>query len=425
MKKVIPVGKDVKSKRAMTEKLLERAQNAIERDVKIGLIQALIPLGLMHLQELLEEEVNTLAGDKYKRKGEDGCYRWTEQWGSVYIGEQKVPIKYQRVRKKNGKEVKVEAYDRFKKPCDVNDSHLKKILHGLSCRRYRECCEMIPLVFGLSASAVSKRFIEASDRKLRELLERRLDSYDIVAIIIDGKSFQKDEMIIALGITVEGKKVILGFIQAATENTLVCRDFLWNLLDRGLKIGDGILCIVDGSKGLIKAVKDVFVNKVLIQRCEWHKRENVVSYLPDGKQDYFRKALQGAYEEPTYEGAKCSLERIRAELRLVNESAVRSLEEGFEETLTLHRLGLFDKLGKSLKTTNCLESVLALVEGKTGKVDYWMNSNQKQRWLASVLLDIEPRLNRVRGYRYLPELREAMRRELMPEKVEAKEVVLV
>ena len=104
--------------------------------------------------------------------------------------------------------------------------------------------------------------------------------------------------------------------------------------------------------------------------------------------------------------------RVKRELSLINESAVRSLEEGLEETLTLHRLGLFEKLGKSLKTTNCIESIMALIGQKTDKVDYWRNSNQKQRWLATALLDIEPRLNRIRGYRYLPELRTALQMEL-------------
>jgi transposase-like protein len=177
---------------------------------------------------------------------------------------------------------------------------------------------------------------------------------------------------------------------------------------------------MDGSKGIRKAVEEIFGRYALIQRCQWHKRENVVDYLPKARQAPFRKLLQPAYEEPTYEGAKRALMRVKRELSLINESAVRSLEEGLEETLTLHRLGLFEKLGKSLKTTNCIESIMALIGQKTDKVDYWRNSNQKQRWLATALLDIEPRLNRIRGYRYLPELRTALQMELS---IKVKEVV--
>ena len=137
-----------------------------------------------------------------------------------------------------------------------------------------------------------------------------------------------------------------------------------------------------------------------------------MSYLVKEHQETFRRKLQRAYQEPTYEKAKAALMKVKKELSLINESAVRSLEEGLEETLTLHRLGLFEKLGKSLKTSNSIESVMSLIEQRTQKVDYWKNSNQKQRWLATALLEIEPRLNRIRGYRYLPELRTAIQREL-------------
>ena len=138
----------------------------------------------------------------------------------------------------------------------------------------------------------------------------------------------------------------------------------------------------------------------------------MLSYLVKEHQETFRRKLQRAYQEPTYEKAKAALMKVKKELSLINESAVRSLEEGLEETLTLHRLGLFEKLGKSLKTSNSIESVMSLIEQRTQKVDYWKNSNQKQRWLATALLEIEPRLNRIRGYRYLPELRTAIQREL-------------
>ena len=180
---------------------------------------------------------------------------------------------------------------------------------------------------------------------------------------------------------------------------------------------------MDGNKGLRKAVKDVFGMYTLVQRCQWHKSENVLRYLPKERQVIFRKSLQRAYEKSTYKSAKEALNRVKKELSLMNESAVKSLEEGLEETLTLHRLGLFDKLDKSLKTTNCIESLMSLIDQKTGKVDYWRNSNQKQRWLATALLDIEPRLNRIRGYRYLPLLKQALHRECEIEKTERMEVV--
>ena len=269
-----------------------------------------------------------LAGKRYQRRDSKSPYRWSRQAGSIFVGDQKVPIIYQRVREKNGQKMKLKTYERLKKPRNVNAKLLMRVLHGISCRHYRGCGEMIPQVFGLSASTVSRRFREETEKRLKELRDRRLDGYDIVAIIIDGKTFQKDEMIIALGITIEGNKVVLGFVQSATENAMVCREFLWSLIERVLNIDNGILCIIDGSKGLRKAISDVLGKKGVVQRCQWHKRENVVSYLPKREQDYFKKALQKAYEKPIYEEAKASLEKIRKELILVNESAVKSLDEG-------------------------------------------------------------------------------------------------
>jgi transposase-like protein len=175
----------------------------------------------------------------------------------------------------------------------------------------------------------------------------------------------------------------------------------------------GLLCIIDGAKGLHAAIQRVFGSQALIQRCQWHKRENVVSYLPKSQQALWRRKLQAAYEKPTYTEAQAALQRCRQELRLLNVSAVASLDEGMEETLTLHRLGVFPQLGISLKTTNCLESQ---VGQRTNQVDRWRNSDQKQRWVASALLDIEPKLRRIKGYRHLPTLRAALQGEIRGEK---------
>jgi transposase-like protein len=275
----------------------------------------------------------------------------------------------------------------------------------------------VPEAFGLSGSTISRRYIRASAGKLKELCERGLEGYDFVVLILDGKTFGCDEMVVALGVTVEGRKIPLGFIQTGAENERVCREMLEGLLERGLKVEEGLLCVIDGSKGLRKAIYGVFSNRALIQRCQWHKRENVVSYLPKSIQAGMRRKLQEAYQEPAYEGARENLLKIRKELQLINRSAVSSLDEGLEKTLTLHRLGLFRELGISLKTTNCIESLMALIGQKTNKVDYWKNSDQKHRWLATALLDIEPRLRKVKGYRYLPQLRTVIQREIEGKKL--------
>jgi transposase-like protein len=382
-------------------------------DAKVALIQELIPLGLQAVEEALAAEVTALAGEWYRRTGgQSGLVRWSRARGSVYLADQKLPITYTRIRDLPGKrEVPLRTYQRLQEPRQADRGVLLRVLRGLSCRAYRECAEAVPAAFGLSSSTISRRFIRASARQLQRLCERRLEGYDVVALFLDGKTFAEDSMVIALGITLTGEKVLLGFVQTATENERVCAAFLRDLIARGLRIDQGLLVVLDGAKGLRKAIQAVFGPQALVQRCQWHKRENVVSYLPTAQQATWRRTLQAAYGQPTYPAAKAALLRCRQELRLLNASAVASLDEGLEETLTLHRLGLVEGLGRSLTTTNCLESIMAQLGQRTDKVDRWRSSDQKQRWVATALLDLEPHLRRIKGYRHLPLLRVALKRE--------------
>ena len=413
MKKILRIGRGVKVRRARVKEICEFPLDTMEVDVKAELIQMLIPIGLLHVRKLLEEEVKQIAGERYKRGGLPGYDRWGKQGGSVYLLDQKLPIEVPRVRDRGEhKEIRLRSYERLQEPGDRDEGVLRRILHGLSCRSYEECAATVPEAFGMSGSTVSRRYIRASARQLKKLCERRLEGYDFVVLILDGKTFGLDEMVIALGVTSDGRKIPLGFIQTGAESERVCREMLEGLLDRGLRIEDGFLCVIDGSKGLSKAIYGACGKRVLIQRCQWHKRENVVSYLPKSMQVSMRRKLQEAYQEPTYEKVKEKLGKIRKELQLINQSAVNSLDEGMEETLTLHRLGFFRELGISFKTTNCIESLMAFVGQRTDKVDYWRNSDQKHRWLAATLLDIEPRLRKVKGYRYLPQLRVAIQKEI-------------
>jgi len=322
-----------------------------------------------------------------------------------------VPIQVPRVRGETG-EIPLRSYRKFREDGEVDEVLLRRVLYGISCRNYEVAAESIPGAIGLSSSTVSRRFIDASAKQLKALQERDLSGEDIVAIFLDGKTFAQDMMILALGITMEGKKHPLGFVQAGTENKSVVSEFLQSLVDRGLDVSQGILAILDGGKGLHAGVRKCFKKRVLVQRCQWHKRENVVSYLPRSQQARWRKRLQQAYEKPTYAEAEKALLKLLVELEEINQSAAASLREGLAETLTLHRLGLFAKLGRSFKTTNCLESINSMVEERCGKVDAWKNSGQKQRWLAAALMDIEPRLRRVMGHKHLPALREAIMKDL-------------
>ena len=268
---------------------------------------------------------------------------------------------------------------------------------------------MIPETFGIKKSAVSNRFIEASKQSLKQLMERDLSSQDIVAIFIDGKHFADNEIVMALGVNMNGDKIVLGFIETATENHGVCKDFIEDLISRGLRIENEILFVVDGAKGLRKGIKEALGNKAQIQRCQWHKRENILGYLPESEKDRFKKKLKNAYNMATEELALKQLKAIGAELKLINESAYASLLEGLEETVTVHRFKVPAILRKTLATTNPIENLNSLVGPYTDRVDHWKNSNQRQRWVASALIEIEPNLRRIRGYKELANLREEMK----------------
>jgi len=384
----------------------------LELDSRLELIRALIPLGLAHVMEELDREVISLAGPRYSRKidGQMPSRHGTNP-GSVKLAGQTIAIRVPRLRH-GDREIQLASYADLHRGGDLDEDVFRRVLYGISCRNYEQAAMLVPGAIGLSKTTVSKRFTKASAKVLREFQERDLSNLDLVALFLDGKSFADDQMVIAVGVDMEGNKHILGFVQTATENERALTPFLKSLLARGLDISQGVVGIIDGAKGLRAALLKAFRKRVVIQRCQWHKRENVISYLAKGDQKYWRSRLQKAYLRPTYEEAKRELQKIRRELSEINESAAASLDEGFEETLTLHRLGVFAVLGKSLKTTNIIESINAQAEERCGRVDYWKNSNQKQRWLAAALMDIEPRLRRLCGYRHLPKLREAIRADL-------------
>ena len=375
---------------------------------EMATIQALIGLGMKAATEKIQKEFTALVGKRHARGKSFGP--WGGNEGSIYLGDQKVGIEVPRARNRwTGQEAKLASYERLQSPRVIEDMALRRVINGISMGKYEDAVLSIPETFSIQRDSVSRRWIRASAKKLALLNERDLSVYDLVAIFMDGKHFSRDhEIVVALGITITGEKVILGMIETSTENAVVCRDFVRRLVDRGLRAKDPMLCIIDGGKGLHKGLKEILGDQAVIQRCQWHKRENVIQYLPVSRQSEFRRKLQGAYEQPTYDAAKKMLSAIKRELQGINLSAVHSLEEGLEETLTLHRLGLFEQLGRSFKTTNMIENVNSLLGIYTDRVDYWKNSEQRQRWVATALLEIEPRLRTVCGYQHLKHLRSAM-----------------
>ena len=298
----------------------------LELDAKVELIRSLVPLGFMHVHEVLAQEVTALAGDRYARKDASlGGRRHGSNPGTVGLAGQHVPIRVPRIRSVAGSEIPLRSYEALRRDGEVNALLLTRVLYGISCRNYEAAAEAIPGAIGLSGSTVSRGFIQASATKRRELQARDLSGEDVVALVRDGKTFADATMVIALGITISGEKRVLGFVETDTENEKVLTPFLRSLVERGLDLSQGVLVILDGGKGLRSAIRKAFRHRALVHRCQWHKRENVVSYLAKSEQVVWRQRLQRAYNRPTHEEARAALTQLPGELTDRNQSAAGSL----------------------------------------------------------------------------------------------------
>jgi putative transposase len=386
-----------------------------DAQTKLALLKNQYEISLMLINDLLEDEVRQYSGERYKRdKPYEGRYsRWGTNPGSVWIGEEKVDIDIPRLYDKEEERNKtLENYELLKTIEPDETRLMKAILFGLSTNDYKAVVERFIDSRGLSRSKVSQRFIEESTKRLEEFSNRDLSGNNYVSIFIDGKYFYKEQIIIALGVTESGSKVALGFIQTTTENSTSIKQLLSNLIERGLKYENGLLFVIDGSKGIHKAVTDTFGKEAVIQRCQWHKRENVISYLNEDNKDRIKRKMSKAYNMDTYQEAKDELMKIHYELGKINRNAANSLLEGLEETLTLHRLGINEEFKKSFSTTNVIENLNSQIGKYTRKVKYWKTSDQRQRWIAAGLMEAEQKMRRVNNYQRLYILQEKIKEEV-------------
>ena len=357
-------------------------------------------------------ELDEKCGERYSReKPEEGKYsRYGSQAGSLKLGIERIPIEVPRIKdNQTGKTFEPGTYQTMRDNAPGRAEDLYKILmSGLRQREYKKIAQSFEESFGLSQSNVSKKFVEISEKVLEEFENRKLDHYDFIALFIDGKFFGSREIIHCIGITMTGHKLCLGFTEAASENNTTIKEFYEKLIQRGLKYEKGILVVADGSKGIKKATESVFGKYALFQRCQWHKRENVVGYLSEDKKLHYRRRLQRAYEEHQYEIVKQKLMEIHNELQKINRSAAQSLLEGLEETLTVHSLGLREELGRSMTSTNVIENVNNRLRQVIGRVSKWYDSKMLHRWVAAGLTEIEGSLRRVHNYDKLYLLRKAL-----------------
>lgn len=392
-------------------------QVSLSREERVAMIQDGLhslscQLGLMAAQELLQAEVQDLCGPLHQRRPWRQAQRWGSQAGTVVLGGRKVRIQKPRARLMGGTEAMLETYQRLQSPEAMPENALRLMVRGVSCRDYEGCLEPVAKGFGAKRASVSRSFVRASAKQMRTLAERRFDGQEFVAVFIDGVLYGGEMMVVALGVKAgegAGKKVILGLRQGATENAQVCTDLLEDLRERGLSFEDPMLFVLDGAKALTAAVKRLCGTQIQIQRCQQHKIRNVLSYLADKYHDEIRGRMADAYAEKNWEEGRKKLNTLAAWLMRINKDAAGSLREGLDETLTVARLGLPQMLARSLVTTNPIESAFSVAGKVTSRVKRWRGGEMRQRWLTVGLQRAESGFKRLKGYREIPVLQEALR----------------
>ena len=365
--------------------------------------------GLQLMDLLMQEEVRELAGERSERQSARTANRWGNERGFCVVMGQKVPIQRPRVRTTDDKEVRLGSYEMFHRGEPLTETVWEKLMLGLSTRNYGRAIRQFTEAYGLEKSAVSEHFIEASRAKLKKMMERRLDTTRLCALLIDATPFQGQQMVAALGIDEHGRKMILGIRQGATENATVVGELLGDLVERGLDFTEPRLYILDGGKALTAAVKKHAGESAAIQRCQVHKRRNVLDHLADEQKPAVSKKLNAAYALEEYGAAKEALHTLHRELMDLNPSAARSLGEGMEETLTIHRLHLPAQLRKTMASTNVIESAFSIVEKVCKNVKRWHGGDQRERWVGSGLLVAENQFRRIIGYKLIPVLTEELK----------------
>ena len=384
--------------------LIEQAEKAVDELVD----QA----GRAMIEAVLRLSAQAIAGPPHPGK-KGGAIGWHGgQKGTVCLKERKLRVERPRLRKKKeGKEgeVPVPAYAAMQTEPQLGSRMLEILLEGVSTRKYEGVLPAMAETAGVSRSSVSRRVIEASEEELRRLCERRFEGVELLVLYVDGIIFGEHHVLVAVGVDTEGNKHVLGLAEGASENQVVVRRLLEDLVERGVKPDRRYLFVIDGSKALRAGIEAVFGREQAVQRCRQHKIENVISYLPKELREQVKVVMRAAFRLPAKE-AIAKLEKQAQWLEREYPSAAASLREGLEEIFTVSTLGVPSSLSRCLVTTNLIESPYSGVRLRTRRVCRWRDGKMALRWAASALLITERHFNRIMGYRDLWILKAALGR---------------
>jgi len=404
---------------ATTRAIPERVSVAmaeIAENLHEGLLALAVGAGLQVMGALMEADVTVLAGPKGKHNMTRTAVRHGRECGSVTLGGRRVPVTRPRVRAVDGAgELPVPWYELFSSTEILGKMAMEKMLAGLSTRRYPVGLEpvgqqVVETSSATSKSAVSRRFVAMTETALAELLSRDLSGLDLVALMVDGVHFAESCCVVALGIGIDGVKHPLALVEGSTENATLVTELLVDLRARGLDVTRPMLVGIDGSKALRKAVLDVLDHPV-IQRCQLHKIRNVKDHLPQRLRSSVGRKMTDAYHAGSALEAEAALMALAKELDRTHPGAAASLREGLDETLTVLRLGVPPTLARTLRSTNCIESMISVCREHAANVKRWRDGQMALRWCAAGMVEAGKQFRRVNGHLHLPALRAALERE--------------
>lgn len=376
-----------------------------------NLRQMVLNVGFEVLMRLLEEDREALCGPRKKKQMDRSAYRYGYDQGQVVLGGRKVSVRKPRVRGVEGGEVPLPTWQQMAEEDPLDERVLEQILVGVSTRNYHRSLESMPEStpsVGVSRSSVSRRFVARTKAQVKDFLSSSLADVDLPVVMIDGIQMGDHLLLAALGIENSGTKHVLGVVEGSAESEAVARQLLRNLLDRGLVVERARLFVIDGSRGIRKAIRKVFGHWALIQRCQIHKLRNVLEHLPEAKRAWVRAAIRKAWDQATAAKAKSRLLRLAAQLKEPHPGAAASLREGLEETLTLIELGVQGALYRTLRSTNPIENLNGTLRRVSRNVKRWRSGSMAIRWAVTGLLEAKKRFRRVKGYRDMSQLLSAL-----------------
>jgi putative transposase len=379
---------------------------------KKGLLGFVHQMGLMALRELLTLEAAEIAGPKGKHSRARNCNHWGSTPTTLPFGGRNIVLERPRVRSSRGEE-QLPSFEAFREADPLPARVAEQIVLGVTTRGYERSLEPVPgdvKTRGASKSAASRALIDKTREQIDAFMNRALNDLSLVAMFIDGIEIAGKATIVALGVTGQGVKVPLGIWLGSTENATVATALFQNLIERGLSIAQKTLFVIDGGKGIRKALNDIFGSLAVIQRCQVHKARDVRDHVPEARRPYVAKQLREAYRSKSVKIAKKVLGQLASWLESNgDDSAAASVREGLDETLTVVKLGLHSSLGRTFATTNCIENMNGTIRRVSRNVKRWRGESMIQRWVALGLAEAERKFRRVKGYKQMHTLVAALR----------------